>query len=226
VSGLADRSFFFYLICSVSDQEVRLMLWDTAGQEEFDCITRAYYRGAQVCVLAFSCVDKDSFKQVVRWKNKVEEECGSIPMVLVMTKMDLLYKATVDSFEVEKMSRNLGLHLVRTSVKENLNVDKVFLHLAAQHLSELSQWNKDPPLIQIGGGGGFSGFSQTDFLTRYERNMELEQKGKKRKVVGMKSVKLCDNSYNFMDTRAFFLSPVRKKSLPQKTELRSVCKIL
>lgn len=212
-------------IC-VSDQEVRLMLWDTAGQEEFDCITRAYYRGAQVCVLAFSCVDKDSFKQVVRWKNKVEEECGSIPMVLVMTKMDLLYKATVDSFEVEKMSRNLGLHLVRTSVKENLNVDKVFLHLAAQHLSELSQWNKDPPLIQIGGGGGFSGFSQTDFLTRYERNMELEQKGKKRKVVGMKSVKLCDNSYNFMDTRAFFLSPVRKKSLPQKTELRSVCKIL
>ena len=75
------------------------MLWDTAGQEEFDCITRAYYRcgphfssfritqfhstgqnifpteqyfcenvesrGAQACVLAFSCVDKESFKQVV-----------------------------------------------------------------------------------------------------------------------------------------------------------------
>ena len=25
--------------------EIRLMLWDTAGQEEFDAITRAYYRG-------------------------------------------------------------------------------------------------------------------------------------------------------------------------------------
>ena len=24
--------------------QVRLMLWDTAGQEEFDCITKAYYR--------------------------------------------------------------------------------------------------------------------------------------------------------------------------------------
>ena len=24
------------------------MLWDTAGQEEFDAITKAYYRGAQV----------------------------------------------------------------------------------------------------------------------------------------------------------------------------------
>ena len=28
----------------VHGEDVRLMLWDTAGQEEFDCITRAYYR--------------------------------------------------------------------------------------------------------------------------------------------------------------------------------------
>ena len=105
------------------------MLWDTAGQEEFDCITRAYYRGAQACVLAFSCVDRESFKQVGRWKRKVEEECGNIPMVMVMTKMDLLYKAAMDSFEVEKMSRNLGLPLIKTSVKENLNVSKVSSHL-------------------------------------------------------------------------------------------------
>ena len=26
--------------------EVRLMIWDTAGQEEFNAITRSYYRGA------------------------------------------------------------------------------------------------------------------------------------------------------------------------------------
>ena len=113
------------------------MLWDTAGQEEFDCITRAYYRGAQACVLAFSCVDRESFKQVGRWKRKVEEECGNIPMVLVMTKMDLLYKAAMDSFEVEKMSRNLGLPLIKTSVKENLNVSKVI----------------SPPTFKGGAGG-------------------------------------------------------------------------
>ena len=138
------------------------MLWDTAGQEEFDCITRAYYRyqkpkttiyefniikttnpsqlwlnltqydyraiccrGAQACVLAFSCVDRESFKCVPKWKKKVEEECGSIPMVLVMTKLDLLYRAEVDSFEVEKLSRQLGIRLIKTSVKENINIHKV-----------------------------------------------------------------------------------------------------
>ena len=67
------------------------MVWDTAGQEEFDAITRAYYRGqthlllqqslslpsssppgAQVCVIAFSTVDRESFLAIERWKQKVQ----------------------------------------------------------------------------------------------------------------------------------------------------------
>lgn len=34
------------LSCRINDEDVRLMLWDTAGQEEFDAITKAYYRGS------------------------------------------------------------------------------------------------------------------------------------------------------------------------------------
>lgn len=49
------------------------MLWDTAGQEEFDAITKAYYRGAQACVLAFSTTDRMSFEAVKDWKMKVRE---------------------------------------------------------------------------------------------------------------------------------------------------------
>ncbi len=33
---------------------VRLQLWDTAGQEEFDSLTRSYYRGAAARVLGCS----------------------------------------------------------------------------------------------------------------------------------------------------------------------------
>ena len=117
-------------------------------------------------MLAFSCVDRESFKQVekhssrriyvepisskvTRWKRKVEEECGNIPMVLVMTKMDLIYRATIDACEVEKLSRSLAVKLLKTSVKENLNVSSVFEFLASQHLSELSNWSMDPPIIQV-----------------------------------------------------------------------------
>lgn len=57
----------------IDGEEVRLMLWDTAGQEEFDAITKAYYRGAHACVLAFSTTDRDSFLSLHSWKLKVTE---------------------------------------------------------------------------------------------------------------------------------------------------------
>ena len=61
------RDLFF----RVDGEDVRLMLWDTAGQEEFDAITAAYYRGAHACVLAYSATDRDSFDAIPSWKLKV-----------------------------------------------------------------------------------------------------------------------------------------------------------
>ncbi|XP_015177202.1 PREDICTED: ras-related protein Rab-23-like [Polistes dominula] len=55
----------------IDGEDVRLMLWDTAGQEEFDAITAAYYRGAHACVLAYSATDRNSFDAIPSWKLKV-----------------------------------------------------------------------------------------------------------------------------------------------------------
>ena len=66
-------AFYFSYGCSSNSGEVRLMLWDTAGQEEFDAITRAYYRGAQACVIVFSTTDRHSFTSVRKWRKKVNK---------------------------------------------------------------------------------------------------------------------------------------------------------
>uniref|UniRef100_A0A023F8Z6 Putative gtp-binding protein n=1 Tax=Triatoma infestans TaxID=30076 RepID=A0A023F8Z6_TRIIF len=124
-------------------EEVRLMLWDTAGQEEFDAITKAYYRGAQACVLAFSTTDRDSFEAIQSWKKKVEDECGEIPTVLVQNKMDLVDQSVVEPEEVELVSRALGCRVVHTSVKEDVNVNTVFRHLASRCLAELRAYNEE-----------------------------------------------------------------------------------
>jgi len=186
---------------SVQGEDVRLMLWDTAGQEEFDCITRAYYRGAQACVIAFSTTDRDSFYQVRRWKKKVEEECGSIPMVLVQNKMDLLYNSQVDSFEVDRLACCLGMRLIKTSVRENLNVNKVFHWLAECQLRILARQSQEYSLIQIG-AGGLTSISQSDFLSQYERSWTDQQTTKRRRKHQTR-----DQIKQLCDTRAFFLAP-------------------
>ncbi|KAL0279333.1 UNVERIFIED_CONTAM: hypothetical protein PYX00_000921 [Menopon gallinae] len=124
-------------------EDVRLMLWDTAGQEEFDAITKAYYRGAQACVLAFSTTDRDSFEAIHSWKMKVEDECGEIPTVLVQNKIDLIHQSVVDPEEADMLSRALGCRLMRTSVKDDINVNSVFRYLAARCLAELHEQEEE-----------------------------------------------------------------------------------
>ena len=115
------------------------MLWDTAGQEEFDAITKAYYRGAQACVVAFSTTDRDSLMAVKKWKKKVEDECGDIPMLLVQNKIDLITQAVMSSYEVEKMAAECRMKLYKTSVKEDLNVDLVFQHLSENYVKKVTR---------------------------------------------------------------------------------------
>ncbi|XP_059088530.1 ras-related protein Rab-23-like isoform X1 [Tigriopus californicus] len=152
----------------ILSQDVRLMLWDTAGQEEFDAITKAYYRGAQACVVAFSTTDRASFQAVKKWRKKVEDECGgsSIPMVLVQNKIDLMHQSAVTNEEVEALAQECNMRIYRTSVKEDINICNVFQHLAENYVNQIRSsvflHNRFPlhpahlshstSLIQIGGG--------------------------------------------------------------------------
>lgn len=122
----------------INGEDIRLMLWDTAGQEEFDAITKAYYRGAQACVLVFSTVDRESFKAIESWKKKVENECATIPMAIVQNKIDLIDNAVISREEAEDLARRLKLRFYRTSVKEDMNVSEVFRHLAEKYMKILN----------------------------------------------------------------------------------------
>uniref|UniRef100_A0A8D0LZL1 Ras-related protein Rab-23 n=2 Tax=Sus scrofa TaxID=9823 RepID=A0A8D0LZL1_PIG len=123
----------------VHDEDVRLMLWDTAGQEEFDAITKAYYRGAQACVLVFSTTDRESFEAISSWREKVVAEVGDVPTVLVQNKIDLLDDSCIKNEEAEALAKKLKLRFYRTSVKEDLNVNEgVFSTSAGSHLGRNS----------------------------------------------------------------------------------------
>lgn len=124
---------------SVRGEDLRLMIWDTAGQEEFDSLTKAYYRDAEACVVAFSTIDRDSFEAVESWIKKVEDEVGRIPMVLIQNKVDLIDDAAMSKEEAEALAERIKLKFYRTSVQENYNVDEVFTYLSELYVEELKK---------------------------------------------------------------------------------------
>eukprot|EP00043_Microstomoeca_roanoka_P013086 m.127803 g.127803 ORF g.127803 m.127803 type:complete len:228 (-) comp15663_c6_seq1:227-910(-) len=123
----------------VRGEDLRLMIWDTAGQEEFDSLTKGYYRDAEACVVAFSTIDRDSFEAVESWIKKVEDEVGRIPMVLIQNKVDLIDQAVMTKEEAEQLAERVKLKFFRTSVQENFNVDQVFQYLSELYVEELKK---------------------------------------------------------------------------------------
>lgn len=115
-------------------EEVTYLLWDTAGQEEYDAITRTYYKGAGACVLAFSTTDRASFDAIESWHQKVTDECGPVTMVLVQNKVDMMDDAQMEARDVEHLAKKLRLKLYRTCVKDDLNIAEVFTHLGTEFI--------------------------------------------------------------------------------------------
>mmetsp|Transcript_7466 Transcript_7466/g.11061 ORF Transcript_7466/g.11061 Transcript_7466/m.11061 type:complete len:237 (+) Transcript_7466:65-775(+) len=126
------------------EREVTFMCWDTAGQEEFDSVTKRYYRGAKGCILAFSAVDRASFEAVEKWNDKVVNECGpKVPTVLIQTKVDLAEESNISQDETRALSERLKCKYIACSTKENYGVDSIFDELAVQHFNRIQSGNGD-----------------------------------------------------------------------------------
>ncbi|OQV24646.1 Rho-related GTP-binding protein RhoA-A [Hypsibius exemplaris] len=74
----------------VDGKIVELMLWDTAGQEEFDRLRPLCYPNTDVVLVCFAIDNPDSLENVRHaWIPEVRHFCPKTPIVLVGNKKDL-----------------------------------------------------------------------------------------------------------------------------------------
>ena len=69
---------------------VKIQIWDTAGQEAFQAITRTYYKGAVGALLVYDITRKDTFLHCIKWLEEVKNNSSkSIVTILIGNKKDL-----------------------------------------------------------------------------------------------------------------------------------------
>jgi len=74
----------------IDDKDVELVLWDTAGQEDYDRLRPLSYPDTNVLLLCFSISSPDSLENIPeRWVPEVKHFCPKVPVVLVGCKKDL-----------------------------------------------------------------------------------------------------------------------------------------
>lgn len=120
---------FMFRQYNILGRDFTLHIWDTAGQEQFKCVSKAYFRGAMAVLVAFDLGDPQSLKDAKDWLDDVASE-NSDDMIrfLVGNKSDVFH---VVSPEMALDAANLmKAEYWETSSKQNTNVKELFERLA------------------------------------------------------------------------------------------------
>ncbi|KAI8148703.1 ras family-domain-containing protein [Fennellomyces sp. T-0311] len=116
---------------TVNEQQIKLQIWDTAGQESFRTITRSYYRGAAGALLVYDITRRDTFKNLSTWLEDVRQHANPNTVIMVIgNKSDLESKRQVSREEGEAFARENNLFFMEASAKSAENVEEAFQQTA------------------------------------------------------------------------------------------------
>jgi len=127
----------------IDTKQVKLQIWDTAGQESLRSITRSYYRGAAAALLVYDVSRRQTFEHCARWVEDLKRYAGeNIPIMLIGNKSDL--PKQVPTEEAQEFAAKHGLAFLETSAKTAENVDDAFLNTARSIVKRIDDGEIDP----------------------------------------------------------------------------------
>lgn len=116
---------------TIDNKQIKLQIWDTAGQESFRSITRSYYRGAAGALLVYDITRRDTFKHLSRWLEEARQHSQSnMVIMLIGNKNDLEHRRAVSFEEGKAFADANGLIFMETSAKTAFNVEQAFISTA------------------------------------------------------------------------------------------------
>ena len=129
----------------LNNKNIKIQIWDTAGQEAFQAITRTYYKGAVGALLVYDITRRDTFTHVTKWLEEVKSNSSkSICVILIGNKKDLEDKRQVTYEEGESFAKENGLMFLETSAKTAYNVVEAFNLSAQAILNNIEKTGIDP----------------------------------------------------------------------------------
>ncbi|MBN1802770.1 MAG: GTP-binding protein [Candidatus Lokiarchaeota archaeon] len=111
---------------------VRLLLWDIAGQDQYEKARNGYYEGASGALLVYDLTRYRSFDNINnKWLKDFRKYVKiDIPYILIGNKADLEQDRAVLMDDAKRLAAEINaIQLIETSARSGMNVEDAFKKL-------------------------------------------------------------------------------------------------
>ena len=110
-------------------EQVKIKIFDTAGEERFKSIATNYIKKANGIILVYDITDENSFKNIRKWYEALSEDSNNkSPVILIGNKIDLVNERKISKEDGDKLAKEFGNEtetlFYETSCKNGENVHK------------------------------------------------------------------------------------------------------
>lgn len=153
ISRYVNNSFTEQYKCSINAEKhtklidvdlntsVKMIIWDTVGQEKFRALTRQYYSNSHGAIIVFDLTQKKTFDNIFNWIEDLHTNVSDKIQILIMgNKSDLSKDREVPMDIIKKKIGNKYLYF-DASAKNGNNIVLAFDKIRTQILNNLNDDN-------------------------------------------------------------------------------------
>lgn len=133
----------------IGGKSIDLMLWDTAGQEQFSSLVPMYSRGAHAAILVASIVNPDSCDHLTTWLNRLYATENKIPVIVAINKSDLAEGAPISFFQLKEKYMNTFPIMFSVSAKTGDSIPQLFQQVAEEVVKSESEKQIDSATVNL-----------------------------------------------------------------------------
>ncbi len=121
-------------IVPVLDKNLKMIIWDIAGQDRYKTYRSAFYQGTEALIIVADVTNPSTFDNLQIWKKEIDQFLGiKLPTIFLANKCDLKDQRKVHDNAVYQVGNLLELNndqIFETSALEGFNVNNAFNKLA------------------------------------------------------------------------------------------------
>lgn len=109
--------------------EIKLSIWDMAGQERFQFLRTGFYPGSRAAALVYDITAPESFDHLAGWRDEILRVVPDERFIVVANKIDL--ESVQRPGIAHHFADNIGAPYFETSAKTGEGIEAMFQCLAA-----------------------------------------------------------------------------------------------